>query len=1301
MASSNNGPNLTNSTVVTANAIYGVDPITGQTTDVLYNITNIRQQQEQQITQISNTTTVVNNLTTTVSIINSNLSHYATVENVDRLQNLVGDLTNIVTLEHNMVQNEISGLSSIYSTQTATSQLITGLSATYATIPQINNINNSLSNYVQSNTYQNFANTVAAFITVQQGENNALQNEISGLANIYSTETQLTNLITKVNGISPNSLGLSNVANTAPSDLPISTAVQNALNNIAIGSGANAAQLATIGAALSGLTASNVGLGNVANTGPSYFATEAQYNSLQSQVNGITKDSLGLGNVANTAASYFATEAQYNSLQSQVNGITKDSLGLSNVSNTAASYFATETQYNSLLSRVNGITKDSLGLGNVSNTAASYFATEDQYNSLSSQVNTINNSLANYVQANTYQNFVNNYSDFVTLQNGVNNNLYSNISALPSTYSTITTSSNLSQSISNLSAIYATTSQVNTINTSLSNFVQANTYQNFVNNYSDFVTIQGGVNNNLYNNISGLSSIYAKQSSPTLTNAKLRGQTSFGLNMSYFEDVYSNSTIQSTNALYIVSSSGVEFDVSGPGSTGVIMNAPTLFKGLATFYSGTTGLTSKDVGLLSFSGYSPLTLPVSTATQDAINAASSTVTAASIGLGNVANTGPSYFATAAQITSINNSLSNYVQATTYQNFINNYATFVSIQGGVNNDLYNNISGLSTIYAKNTNPSFIGTIGLGTQGSYSEDNGNYSVLTANTGWRLKAGANVLFQVSNSAGALVNTLLNVVGNTLHQNSVSCLSTLNVSGNTYLRNVNVGGLTTPESALVVVGSKSQAPTTFGIHMGTDNTTNCGITICAAGTTPSSSYSHIDFSYAGNLNWFNGSIGYDNGLNLMYFQTNQQSASMLLDSAGRLTLGANGSALASTTLYVSGSSYISGTETVNGNLVAQSNILMSGSSQKMGIGTSSPASALQVMGLKPVTPATQGIHLGMESASSNAGLSLIAANNTQYSYLDFGYAGNASNKGKIQYNHTSNSMLFYTNGNNSMILDTTGNLGIGITTPESALQIQGIKALTPTTMGIHLGMDSAITHAGVSILAANNASKAYLNFGFAATGATTNGSILYNNSGNYLAFSTAGVERLRIDNAGELLLGSTSSDGVHKLKVIGSIFCSTMITGLSQIGCTGAIGAGSLNAGSGIIQTTGSISGGSLSISGTKNFDIKSLTKPGYRLRHRCIEGPKAYLFYQFQYDCKAGMNEFDMPDYFDSINTDVLVYVSPYKCFGSAWGETANNTLIINCSADGTYNIQVIGTRNDKVCQDEYAKFGVEYPDPEYLE
>ena len=49
---------------------------------------------------------------------------------------------------------------------------------------------------------------------------------------------------------------------------------------------------------------------------------------------------------------------------------------------------------------------------------------------------------------------------------------------------------------------------------------------------------------------------------------------------------------------------------------------------------------------------------------------------------------------------------------------------------------------------------------------------------------------------------------------------------------------------------------------------------------------------------------------------------------------------------------------------------------------------------------------------------------------------------------------------------------------------------------------------------------------------------------------------------------------------------------------------------------------------------------------------------------------------------------------KHFGSGWGETVNNTLIIYCNTDGYYNIQVVGTRSDPVVLEDYENNPVEY-------
>ena len=330
--------------------------------------------------------------------------------------------------------------------------------------------------------------------------------------------------------------------------------------------------------------------------------------------------------------------------------------------------------------------------------------------------------------------------------------------------------------------------------------------------------------------------------------------------------------------------------------------------------------------------------------------------------------------------------------------------------------------------------------------------------------------------------------------------------------------------------------------------------------------------------------------------FLTNNATKGMVLDSLGRLTLGgttANGS---TSTLYVSGSSQITGNELVHGTISTNQNIYLNAVGGKIGV--------------------------------------------------------------------------------------LNGALG----SAESSIQTAGLKATLPTTMGVHLGMDSLTTAAGMTLCAASSSQNAYIDFTY--LNVTAKGKILNTNSGNNMTFATNSVERMRIDSGGALMIGSTSSDGVYKLKVIGPTFFSAAISGPTSIATSGAVNAATLT-------TTGAVTCGSLQSGLPKNFDIVHPTKDGYRLRHRCLEGPLAYLFYHYQFEGVEGLNAFPLPDYVDALNKDVLIYVSSFKHFGVGRGESVgNNTLNKCCNASGFYNIQVVGTRDDPLMENVYETEPVEY-------
>lgn len=111
------------------------------------------------------------------------------------------------------------------------------------------------------------------------------------------------------------------------------------------------------------------------------------------------------------------------------------------------------------------------------------------------------------------------------------------------------------------------------------------------------------------------------------------------------------------------------------------------------------------------------------------------------------------------------------------------------------------------------------------------------------------------------------------------------------------------------------------------------------------------------------------------------------------------------------------------------------------------------------------------------------------------------------------------------------------------------------------------------------------------------------------------------------------------------------------------------------------------SFSVQGTKNFLIPAPAslglEEGTKIRHACCESPNPMNIYTMQVDILEidEQNTFNLPIYFDSINKNPLVFVSPYRHFGQAYGEVEDNKLIINANAIGVYNVAVWATRCDE--------------------
>ena len=55
--------------------------------------------------------------------------------------------------------------------------------------------------------------------------------------------------------------------------------------------------------------------------------------------------------------------------------------------------------------------------------------------------------------------------------------------------------------------------------------------------------------------------------------------------------------------------------------------------------------------------------------------------------------------------------------------------------------------------------------------------------------------------------------------------------------------------------------------------------------------------------------------------------------------------------------------------------------------------------------------------------------------------------------------------------------------------------------------------------------------------------------------------------------------------------------------------------------------------------------------------------------------------------------MVWANPFKHRGAAWGETIQNTLHIDASKTGVYNVLIMGKRADKAAKENWTGAEIE--------
>ena len=192
--------------------------------------------------------------------------------------------------------------------------------------------------------------------------------------------------------------------------------------------------------------------------------------------------------------------------------------------------------------------------------------------------------------------------------------------------------------------------------------------------------------------------------------------------------------------------------------------------------------------------------------------------------------------------------------------------------------------------------------------------------------------------------------------------------------------------------------------------------------------------------------------------------------------------------------------------------------SSGNVGIGTSSPNNPLHVAGEGTFT---RGLQLGTAGVDATAYIS-------QYRSTVETIMGPLTTR--MLFGTVSNhDVAFLTNNTERMRITSTGSVGIGTSSPGRRLDVQsssGDADIRIYAQGTDAG-DDAILYLGI----AGTSATTRVNFGDGDD--ADSGRIIYGHSGDYMSFTTAASEAMRIDASGNVGIGTTTPGS--KLSIVG----------------------------------------------------------------------------------------------------------------------------------------------------------------------
>lgn len=192
--------------------------------------------------------------------------------------------------------------------------------------------------------------------------------------------------------------------------------------------------------------------------------------------------------------------------------------------------------------------------------------------------------------------------------------------------------------------------------------------------------------------------------------------------------------------------------------------------------------------------------------------------------------------------------------------------------------------------------------------------------------------------------------------------------------------------------------------------------------------------------------------------------------------------------------------TPQLGGNLDAQSNNITSVGN--LGIGTASPAGLVDV-----------------HNASGDANMFITTGTTNGSTTLLFGDSLN-STRGRVQYDHSNDSMRFQTASSERMRIDSSGRVGVNTTSPSSYISARGIaiRGVNQAGMPTYSGQDASDTTGYLNMYAdQNNGYKRYFDIGMVGAASGKGGNMRFLTYPDSATSARVGME---IDQSGRVTL-------------------------------------------------------------------------------------------------------------------------------------------------------------------------------------